>query len=67
MLKKGNRQEDKDEAKAEWERAQAKSEELDNGTRSETKGWPWPSWTRPGQPGRGGVNLRETIVRFRKI
>jgi multidrug resistance efflux pump len=37
MMNKGNRQEDKAEAKAEWERAQAQYDQLYNGTREEDK------------------------------
>src|SRR5262249_24551707 len=35
MVLRGNREEDKAEAKADWERTQAQYEELNNGTRSE--------------------------------
>src|SRR5438105_13756853 len=37
MLKRGNRREDKAEAKADWEQSRAKYDELANGTRAEDK------------------------------
>jgi multidrug resistance efflux pump len=64
MLTKGNREEDKAEAKAEWQRAEAQYEELKNGTRAEDKMLAKAKLDEArAKLEEAEVNLKETVVR----
>jgi multidrug resistance efflux pump len=64
MLMKGNREEDKAEAKAEWQKAQAQYDELKNGTRQEDKMLAMAKLDEArAKLDEAEVNLREAVVK----